>query len=236
MQYPFFDEAVAEYIKDRLTKECEVHGAAAEIARRIGFTRAQISAIINGVTPGGPDSAQALAKYWGMSGSQLQQVAREAKRQREEQGGAEQEENELLPNLVETAEWCRGVYPDRFLDMYVFDAREQPNAVDRPKLVWLADIQAQCFRWIAEQATGSAKCAVLSQPATPERRNATVAMMSPVPCPQASDPDEEDPSASFAEKPAESKGVIRKERSGVQVSPKFKIDEHNAASGKAKAR
>lgn len=232
MRFPFFEEAVAEYIRERLSKELAVPGTLAQIRRITGFTRLRLLAIVDGTSDCGPDLAQPLAEYWGMTGQRLHQIACEAKKRREKR--KKLEENELLPNLIQTAEWCRGVYPDPFLDAYVAEAREQLNAVDRPKLEWLADLQFHCYRWIAEQATDSAKSSVLSQPAMPDRRNATVAMASPVGDRAASDPDRDTIHACSAEKRAETKGVIRKERSGVQVSPKVKANDEER--GKAKAQ
>ncbi len=64
------------YVRQRLRKECEPHGQAAEVARSIGFSKPAISEVIRTDNGPGDRLMHALAAYWGMTFSQLEEAAK----------------------------------------------------------------------------------------------------------------------------------------------------------------
>lgn len=64
------------YVRQRLRRECEQHGRAAEIARAIGFSKPHISEVIRTENGPGDRLMHALASFWGMSFSQLEEAAK----------------------------------------------------------------------------------------------------------------------------------------------------------------
>jgi plasmid maintenance system antidote protein VapI len=68
-------QLVGAYVADRLGRECSAHGARAEIARAIKFSRGHISAVINGASGVGEDFADRIASYWGMTYDELEATA-----------------------------------------------------------------------------------------------------------------------------------------------------------------
>lgn len=131
-------EAIGRYVSARLASECTVRGRAAEIARQTGFTQAHISLVRDGERKVGDDLAHALAALWGMSYAALEELA---------SGGRPPPSapSENMPDLKATLEWCRGSYPDAYLDEY--ERRARALAEDRPRKSWAADIEARFWEW-----------------------------------------------------------------------------------------
>lgn len=68
-------EAIARYVRHRLSEECREYGAQARIAREIGVSGAHLNNVRGGSRGVGEDLARALARFWGMSYADLEEVA-----------------------------------------------------------------------------------------------------------------------------------------------------------------
>jgi transcriptional regulator with XRE-family HTH domain len=138
---------VGDYVRARLTLECQQRGRAAKIAEKTGFAAAHISLIRKGHRTVGTDFARAMAELWGLSYEELERLAFE------NHGlpySAPAPVVRDLPNLRATIEWCHEgkVYPARFLRRY--EAAAERLAEDRPRRAWLVDLEAA----FAAQRTG----------------------------------------------------------------------------------
>ena len=140
----FFDPLVGRYIRARLETECRIRGTAAEMSRSTGFSRAHISNIIDGTRRVGDDFAAAISKYWKISQTELHRLSHESTGST----GFFEPPAETHPNLKDTIQWCRGTYPNAFLDEYDAEARRHP---DRSKPEWLADVHTKFYRWVTRQ-------------------------------------------------------------------------------------
>ncbi len=70
-------ETMQRYTRDRLRKECRVHGVAAQIARATGFSKPSISAVLSVDKGPGDRLMRALATYWSLTYQQLEEAALE---------------------------------------------------------------------------------------------------------------------------------------------------------------
>jgi len=140
---------VGEYVRDRLIRECEgAWGKAFEISKKIGFSPAHVSNVKDGHRNVGNSFAMAMAEYWGMTYSKLEQVALTESHTPvpRPQPKAQVEPADDHPSLTATLAYCQGdLYPATFLQQYERKARKLPH--DRPRDVWLADIEVQYWEW-----------------------------------------------------------------------------------------
>lgn len=67
--------AIGSYVRRRLLEECRTRGTAARIARETGFTTAHLTNVQKSERGIGDDFAHAMAGYWGLSYSQLEEAA-----------------------------------------------------------------------------------------------------------------------------------------------------------------
>ncbi len=130
---------VGEYVRARLSLECQQRGRAAKIAEKTGFAQAHISLIRKGLRSVGSDFARAMAELWGLDYEALERLAFE------NHGipySAPLPVVRDLPNLRATIDWCREgkVYPARFLRRY--ETRAELEGMDRPRREWLVDLEA----------------------------------------------------------------------------------------------
>jgi hypothetical protein len=138
---------IGEYVRERLKKECDgTWGREGELAKRIGFSSAQISNVKDGRRGVGRGLVMALAMHWGLNYEQLERIAFEDwERSRLSREQAAVPIHQTHPNLAATVEYCKGSFPDAYLAEYLRYARHLLR--DRPKEVWMQDIQVQYYDW-----------------------------------------------------------------------------------------
>ena len=133
-------------MRHRLREECCVSwGKALDIAKKTGFSAAHISNVQDAHRNG----AMASPWRWQATGvspySELEQLALEYHALRALQMPAPAVEH-ALPQLDATLAYCRAnPYPVSFLQQYRAEAVKV--AVDRPREVWLADLQVKFWEW-----------------------------------------------------------------------------------------
>lgn len=129
-------DVVAEYVRKRLVEECRKRGGAAHIAKATGVTPVHVHNVRVGHRRGGDDFLHRIAEYWGMTTTELARLALNEE---------PEPRRERLPNLSATLVWCRGSYPNEFLDGYAKAARKATHDLSRRE--WLDDIDAQLRSW-----------------------------------------------------------------------------------------
>jgi plasmid maintenance system antidote protein VapI len=147
-------QIVAWYVGERLREEIRTsaRGRSIEIARQTHFTPAHISNVKDGSRNVGSDFAAAIAKYWGMTDAQLVHAALDHAEKKQYRPTLKEivqpapAPSESMPMLKATMEWCTGtLYPKEFLEKYEAVARK--SGQDRPKEVWLADLQVKFWEY-----------------------------------------------------------------------------------------
>ncbi len=165
---------VSDYVSDRLVRECKgTWGKAIDVARKTGFSSAHITNVMNRQRTTGDDFAMAVAKYWGIEYAEMERLAVEHaaaaySRERSERSGERRdlappsialrpEPEDLHPILTAALAYCRSkrVYPLDYLDEYEREARRLPE--DRPREVWMADLQVKFWEWKQSQKLGKQK-------------------------------------------------------------------------------
>lgn len=151
-------EALTAYVKARLKKEENEHGRGyrTEVAKRTGLSQGYISNLLNkeyGAV--GWDAADALAKFWSVSGAaDLTTTALEwAKREMVETPAGPQPRRPNLEAALESASRAHGPLPDAVLD----EARELGTAArrDYPMDAWMVLIAAMLREHATETPTPS---------------------------------------------------------------------------------
>jgi len=151
---------VGDYVRERLVAECrQKWGQALVIAKRTGFSAAHVSNVKDGHRNVGDSFAMAMADYWGMTYSDLERLALERLAERlarygvapaAAQGDESQAAADRLPQLTAVlAECTEDLYPRAFLAEYERRARTVER--DRPKNVWLGDLEAKYWEWREER-------------------------------------------------------------------------------------
>ena len=146
-------DVISEYVRRRLVDECRERGGAARISQATGVTPVHVHNVRVGHRRGGDEFLRKIAEYWGMTTTELARLAL---------SGEAEERSDPLPNLSATLLWCRGSYPNDFLDRYAKVARKATRDLSRRE--WLDDIDAQLRSWaqngsiakrvLAAEATG----------------------------------------------------------------------------------
>ncbi len=149
-------DIIEAYVRSRLVKECKQYGSVSGLARVVGFKVAHVSNILAGRRHVSEDLARRLAAHWGIAYSELEQLAR---------GVPSNPQQDPLPNLRATIEWCRDGYPADFLREYERVAREANE--DRRRREWLDDIDVELRRW----ARGEGVCRAGRRPPRGDREN-----------------------------------------------------------------
>lgn len=99
-------EAVARYVQERLRAETKERGSAAKIARATKTSTAHVSNAKNWASVG-PDFAEAMAKYWGMTYAELILVATGQVEAPAPVPDSVVERNMRYPNLMEAVRFWR---------------------------------------------------------------------------------------------------------------------------------
>ncbi len=123
----FFDPIVGRYIRERLARETQTRGAAARIAEVTKCSREHISNVADGTRGAGRAFAAAMAKYWGITQTELHRLAHN------QYDAVLDREVPSHPELEAALIFCRGAYPQPFLTEFEQHARRQS---DRPRLEW----------------------------------------------------------------------------------------------------
>lgn len=169
-------QAIIDYVRERLARECQVWGEASRIAHGTGFSSATITKIKDGERNPSDDFVDRIARYWGMEHSELEKVAvgkpdgaTPAAAAPRTQGRAK----ETHPILAETLAWIRAqmyLYPGDFLSQYERQARLRED--DRPREIILADLQVQYWDWrqarMGAAASGARSTSVADPAPAPE--------------------------------------------------------------------